>query len=62
MNGELGSAMQKFWLRYGTQLMQAFGLGVGVLLLFDLLSALLAERVWFESVGYFSVLNSGSVS
>ena len=37
--------------------MQAFGLGVGVLLLFDLLSALLAERVWFESVGYFSVFS-----
>jgi len=37
--------------------MQVLGLGIGGLLLLDLLSALLAERFWFESIGYFSVFS-----
>ena len=38
--------------------MRAIGLGIGGLLLLDLLSALLAESFWFESIGYLQIFRT----
>ncbi|MBW4466627.1 MAG: UPF0182 family protein [Pegethrix bostrychoides GSE-TBD4-15B] len=45
--------MQKFWLKQGRQIGLVIALGLGGLLLLDLLSALLAESFWFATIGYF---------
>ena len=50
--------MRKFWLKHGRHLLQIVGLGIGGLLLLDLLSALLAEGFWFESIGYLPVFRT----
>lgn len=47
--------MQKFWLEHSRRILQVMALGIGGLLLLDLLSTMLAEGFWFSSLGYFRV-------